>query len=47
MLGCTLPNLANICQRISTGANFYPYTENEKICFQKFEKLWLEDRQYT
>ena len=28
-LGCTLPNLANICLHISTGAKFHPFTEND------------------
>ena len=29
-LGCTLPNLANICLHKSTSAKFYPFTETEK-----------------
>ena len=29
-LGCTLPNLANICLRKSTDAKFYPFTEGDK-----------------
>ena len=29
-LGCTLPNLANICWHKSTDANFYPFTEGDK-----------------
>ena len=29
-LGCTLPNLANICLHKSTNAKFYPFTEGEK-----------------
>ena len=28
-LGCTLPNLTNICSHKSTDANFYPITEGE------------------
>ena len=34
-LDCTLPNLANNCLHISTSANFYPFTESEKIRFKK------------
>ena len=29
-LGCTLPNLANICLHKSTDAKFYPFTEGDK-----------------
>ena len=29
-LGCTLPNLANICLHKPTKAKFYPFTENDK-----------------
>ena len=29
-LGCTLPNLANICLHKSTEGKFYPFTEGEK-----------------
>ena len=29
-LGCTLPNLANICLHKSTNNNFYPFVEAEK-----------------
>ena len=29
-LGCTLPNLANICLHKSTDAKFYPVTEQYK-----------------
>ena len=29
-LGCTLPNLANICLHKSTDAKFYPFTEADK-----------------
>ena len=33
-LGCTLPNLANICLHKSTSANFYPFTETDKDFLQ-------------
>ena len=29
-LGCTLPNLANICRHKSTDSKFYPFTESGK-----------------
>ena len=38
MLGCTLPNLANICLHKSTSANFYPITETDKDLLQKIRK---------
>ena len=34
-LGCTLPNLANICLHKSTSAKFHPFTETEKDLLQK------------
>ena len=34
-LGCTLPNLANICLHKSTDAKFYPYTEEDKDPLKK------------
>ena len=34
-LGCTLPNLANICLHKSTNAKVYPFTENDKDLFGK------------
>ena len=34
-LGCTLPNLANICLHKSTSAKFYPNTETDKDLLQK------------
>ena len=40
-LGCTLPNLANICLHKSTSAKFYPFTETDKDLLQKFGKIWL------
>ena len=44
-LGSNLPNLAKICQHNYTSLNFYPITERDKFCFQKFGKLWMEDCQ--
>ena len=37
-LGCTLPNLANICLHKSTSAKFYPYTETDKDLLQKIRE---------
>ena len=34
-LGCTLPNLANICLHKSIDAKFYPFTEGEKGSLEK------------
>ena len=34
-LGCTLPNLANICLHKSTDAKFYPFTEGDKGLLEK------------
>ena len=34
-LGCTLPNLANICLHNSTDAKFYPFTEEDKDLLEK------------
>ena len=34
-LGCTLPNLANICLHKSTDSKFYPFTESEKDLLEK------------
>ena len=34
-LGCTLPNLANICLHSSTNTKFYPFTEADKDLLQK------------
>ena len=34
-LGCTLPNLANICLHKSTDAKFYPFTEGDKALLEK------------
>ena len=37
-LGCTLPNLANICLQKSTTAKFYPLTESNKDLFGKLRE---------
>ena len=34
-LGCTLPNLDNICLHESTDAKFYPFTEGDKDILEK------------
>ena len=40
-LGCTLPNLANICLHKSTDAKFYSVTEGDRDLLEKFEKILL------
>ena len=37
-LGCTLPNLANICLHKSTSTKFYPFTETDKDLLQKIRE---------
>ena len=37
-LGCTLPNLANICLHKPTNAKFYPFTETGKNLLQKIRE---------
>ena len=37
-LGCTLPNLANICLHKSTDAKFYPITEGDKDLLEKIRE---------
>ena len=37
-LGCTLPNLANICLHKSTDQNFYPFTDSDKNLLEKIRK---------
>ena len=37
-LGCTLPNLANICLHKSTDAKFYPFTEGDKYLLGKIRE---------
>ena len=34
-LGCTLPNLANVCLHKSTDSKFYPFTESDKDLLEK------------
>ena len=38
MLGCTLPNLADICLHKSTDAKFYPFAEVEKDQLEKIRE---------
>ena len=38
-LGCTLPNLANICLDKSTGSIFYPFTEGDKDLLEKTREV--------
>ena len=37
-LGCTLPNLANICLHKSTDSNFYRFTESDKDLLEKIRE---------
>ena len=37
-LGCTLPNLANICLHKYTSAKIYPFTETDKDLLQKIRE---------
>ena len=37
-LGCTLPNLVNICLHKSTSAKLYPFTETDKDLLQKIRE---------
>ena len=37
-LGCTLPNLANICLHTSTDSKFYPFTEGDKDLLEKIRE---------
>ena len=37
-LGCTLPNLANICLHKSTDSKFYPFTESYKDLLENIRK---------
>ena len=37
-LGCTLPNLANICLHKSTSTKLYPFTETDKDLLQKIRE---------
>ena len=38
-LGCTLPNLSNICLHKSTSAKFYSFTETDKHLLQKTREV--------
>ena len=38
-LGCTLPNLANICLHKSTDAKFYPCTKGDKDLLEKIRDV--------
>ena len=40
-LGCTLPNLTNICLHKSTDAKFYIFTEKDKDLLEKFDEILL------
>ena len=37
-LGCTLPNVANICLHKFTAAKFYPFTEGDKDLLEKLRE---------
>ena len=37
-LGCTLPDLANICLHKSTDSKFYPFTESDKDLLEKIRE---------
>ena len=37
-LGCTLPNLANICLHKSTDSKFYPFTQSDKDLLEKIRE---------
>ena len=37
-LGCTLPNLANICLNKSTDSKFYPFTESDEDLLEKIRE---------
>ena len=38
-LGCTPPNLANICFHKSTDSKFYPFTESDKDLLEKIRDM--------
>ena len=40
-LGCTLPNLANICLHKTTDAKFYPFTEGDKNILEKIRENFV------
>ena len=37
-IGCSLPNLANICLHTSTDAKFYPFTERDEDLLEKIRE---------
>ena len=37
-LGCTLPNLANICLQKSADSKFYPFSESDKDFLEKIRE---------
>ena len=37
-LGCTLPNLANICLHTSTDSKLYPFTESDNVWLEKIRE---------
>ena len=39
-LGCTLPNLVNICLHKSTDSKFYPFTEGIKCFWKNSRRCW-------
>ena len=41
-LGCTLPNLANICLHKSTNHKFFPFVESDKDLHDKIRKDMTE-----
>ena len=43
-LGCTLPNLANICLHKSTDSKFYPFTESDKELLDKIREDMVSGR---
>ena len=40
-LGCTLPNLTDICLHKCTDAKLYPFAEGDKDLLKKFKKMLL------
>ena len=40
-LGCTFPNLTNVCLHKSTDSKFYPLLKATKTCRRIFVKIWL------
>ena len=42
-LGCTLPNLANICLHKSRDSKIYPFTESDKDLLEKIQQNMVGD----